>query len=68
MGALAIPLPTPSHLGGEGTEALNLPWPLRLLVWGRGEEGGGTFPGAARWAWKRVEGGAAAGETGPPRG
>ena len=59
-GALAVPLPTSSHLGGEGTEAPNLLGPPLPLVWGRGEEDGRTFPGAVRWAWKRVEGGAAA--------
>lgn len=58
--------PLPIWAGKE--RKLNLPLPLRLLVWGRGEEGGGTFPGAARWAWKREEGGAVAGETGPLRG
>lgn len=59
---------TPSHLGGEGTEALNLPGPSQLLVWGRGEEGGGTFLGAAWWARERAKGGAAASESGPSRG
>ena len=58
--------PLPIWAGKE--RKLNLALPLRLLVWGRGEEGGGRFPGAARWAWKREEGGAAAGETGPLRG
>lgn len=43
-GALVSPLPTSSHLGGEGTEAPNLLWPPLPLVWGRGEEDGRTFP------------------------
>ena len=67
LGALTVPLPTPSHLGGEGTEALNLPGPPQLLVWGRGEEGGGTSLGASRWVWKREKEGRSPACLGLPR-
>lgn len=61
MGALAALLPTPSHLGGEGAEALSLPWPPRLLVWGRGKRTAGPLPA-------RSEGSAKGGRRGGGRG
>lgn len=52
LGAVAIPLLTPSRLGGEGTEAPSLPGLPSSWFGGRGADSGGTVTRSARWVWK----------------